>query len=335
MGKVRFGHLAPFAAVLADTEAEIRTDDGSLVFGPVLYGDIAGAYLELAAGDYDLKVTAPGNGETLINLAPFTLNEGDILYAVAAGDGTNQDLGVFAYPTDVEGFLLPTESEARLRLAHLAPFDADLADTAVDVKVDGTEVVTGFQYLDSTTYIEVADGEHLVEVFPTGVVTPVITGTVDLAANSDNTAIAHGGVYSYPLSLAVEVDDNSLPAAGMGKVRFGHLAPFTAVLSDTEAEIRTDNGSLVFGPVLYGDIAGTYLELAAGDYDLKITAPGNGEVLINLAPFTLKEGDILYALVVGDGTNQELGVFAYPTDVEGFLMTLEAKYQLYMPIILK
>ena len=67
------------------------------------------------------------------------------------------------------------------------------------------------------------------------------------AGLSDYTAIAHGGANGYDLSLEALLDDNNAPAAGNGKVRFGHLAPFDPVLANTAADIRTDDGSLVLG----------------------------------------------------------------------------------------
>jgi hypothetical protein len=151
----------------------------------------------------------------------------------------------------------------------------------------------------------------------------------------DYTVIAHGGANGYDLALQALLDDNDAPASGMGKVRFGHLAPFDPDLNDTEAEIRTDNGTVVAGPFLYGEIEELYAELDAGVYDLKVVATSDGATLINLAPFTLNEGDILYALAVGDGANQDLGVFAYPTDLQGFLLPQEALYELFLPVILK
>ncbi|HSG15503.1 MAG TPA: DUF4397 domain-containing protein, partial [Anaerolineae bacterium] len=226
----------------------------------------------------------------------------------------------FAQETSPQG---ASTAKAQVRIAHLAPFTETLSATGVDVKLDGSQVLTDFRYLSSTTYIELPVGEYLVEVFPTGEMTPAISGTVDLAENEDYTAIAQGGANGYPLALTALLDDNDLPAAGYGKVRFGHLAPFAPVLTDTEAEIRTDGGALVAGPFRFGEIEATYLELAAGEYDLEVTTPGAADVLIDLAPFTLSGGDILYALAVGDGTNQATGVFAYPTDLEGFLLPTE------------
>jgi len=335
-GKVRFGHLAPFAPVPADTAAEIRTDDGALVAGPFLYGEIDSVYAELPADTYDLKVVTAADGQTLINLAPFPLSGGDILYALAVGDGTNQDPGVFAYPTDEEGFLLKTEEDPpELRVAHLAPFADTLEGTAVDVKIDGMQILTDFQYLSSTTYLETTAGEHQVQVFPSGSMTPAISATVDLESNVDYSAFAIGGANGYSLTLKAEVDNNNAPVSGTGKVRFGHLAPFDPVPAKTAAEIRTDSGTLVAGPFLYEEIDNAYIELPAGTYDLWVTGAGGGPVFINLAPFTLNDGDILYALAVGDGSNQELNVFAYPTDVEGFLLPKEDLFKTYFPIVFK
>ena len=199
------------------------------------------------------------------------------------------------------------------------------------MEIDGTQVLTAVQYLSSTTYLTVSAGEYLVEILPTGTDTVALSDIVNLAANTENTAIAHGGANGYGLTLEALQDDNSAPAAGNGKVRFGHLAPFDPVLANPAADIRTDDGALVLGPVSYGDIAASYMELPAGEYDLRVTTAGGAELLINIAPFTLDDGDILYAVAVGDGGNQETGVFAYPTDLQGFL--LPAEFELILPII--
>ncbi len=72
----------------------------------MVFGAVA-PYLELPAGTYDLKITTPGGGATLINLAPVTFTAGHILSAFAIGDGTNQPLGGYALPSDPLGFVLP------------------------------------------------------------------------------------------------------------------------------------------------------------------------------------------------------------------------------------
>jgi len=95
---------------LAGTLADVRLDDGTLLLGGVKFGDVAG-YEELPAGTYDLKITTPGGDTTLINLAPITFTDGQILSAFAVGNGTIQPLGGFALPSDAEGFFLPLDDE--------------------------------------------------------------------------------------------------------------------------------------------------------------------------------------------------------------------------------
>jgi hypothetical protein len=85
--------------------------------------------------------------------------------------------------------------------------------------------------------------------------------------------------------------------------------------------------------VPFGAIA-DYLELAAGEYDLKITSPDGAVTLIDLMPVTLNDGDILSVFAVGDGTNQPLGAFAWPSDQVGFLLDLVQPYRIYLPLIL-
>jgi hypothetical protein len=282
------------------------------------FGDWTGAVKRI---DKMGGVTTVAGSEDLVAPTGLTVGPDGALYI--------SNKGIFPG----EGEVVRLAPQARLRVAHLAPFTDTLEGTAVDVKIDGTQILTAFQYLSSTTYLELAEGQYDVEVFPTGSMAPAITATVSLSNFVDYSAFAIGGANGYDLMLKPEVDDNGSPALGNGKVRFGHLAPFDPTLANTEAEIRTDDGALVAGPFLYGEIDSTYIELPAGMYDLRVVTAADGQPIIELFPFELKDGDILYALAVGDGTNQAPGVFAYPTDLEGFLLPTEIN--IYFPVSFK
>ncbi len=95
--KVRVVHAAPFASELADTAVSVRTDGGDLVNGltGVEFG-VASDYFELPAGNYDLNIATPDGSTRLIDLAPITLNSGDIVTLFAIGEGVNQPLGIYA-----------------------------------------------------------------------------------------------------------------------------------------------------------------------------------------------------------------------------------------------
>ena len=315
--KLRLGHLAPFANTLPGTTADVRLDDGTVILNDVVFGDVA-AYTELPAGTYDLKITTPDGSTTLINLAPATFSAGQIVSAFAVGEGNNQPLGGFALPSDAVGFFLPLDL-TRLQVAHLAPF---AATAPVTITLNGSPALTGFDYGDSTAYIDLPEGSYLVEVFPQGSTTPAITATVDLMGGSDYTAIAIGDGANQPLSLKALLDDNTPPAAGNFKLRLGHLAPFANTLPGTTADVRLDDGTVILNDVVFGDVA-AYTELPAGTYDLKITTPDGSTTLINLAPATFSAGQIVSAFAVGEGNNQPLGGFALPSDAVGFFLPLD------------
>ena len=326
--KLRLGHLAPFANTLAGTKADVRTDAGAIILDDVVFGDVA-SYLELAAGTYDLKITTPDGATTLINLAPVSFTSGQIVSAFAVGEGVNQDLGGFALPSNAVGFFLPLDT-ARLQVAHLAPF---AASAPVTITLNGTPALTGFDYGDSTAYINLAEGSYLVEVFPQSSATAAISATVNLVGGNDYTAIAIGDGVKQPLSLKALLDDNTAPAAGNFKLRLGHLAPFANTLAGTKADVRTDAGAIILDDVVFGDVA-SYLELAAGTYDLKITTPDGATTLINLAPVSFTSGQIVSAFAVGEGVNQDLGGFALPSNAVGFFLPLDTII-FYLPIIVR
>jgi hypothetical protein len=327
---LRLGHLAPFAA--GNATADVRLQDGTVVADDVNFSDVTG-YIPLPAGEYDLKITTPDGATTLIDPLPATFAEGDIVTAFATGDGTNQPLGAFAWPVDVEGFFLPLATDpAYLRVAHLAPFAMD-PDTSVTVSLNGSPALTDFAYGDSTPYIELDPGDYLVEVFPGGGATAAISETVTLAPATYYSAAAVGDGVNQPLGLVAVMDDNTAPAAGEFHLRLGHLAPFAAGMAT--ADVRLQDGTVVADDVNFGDVTG-YIPLPAGEYDLKITTPDGATTLIDPLPATFAEGDIVTAFATGDGANQPLGAFAWPVDVEGFFLPLATDTDMvyiYMPVV--
>ncbi len=340
---LRLGHLAPFADTADGTLADIRLQDGTLVMGNVPFGTVEDR-IELPAGEYDLKITTPGGDTTLIDPLPATFNSGDIVSAFATGDGTNQDLGVFAIINGAVGTFLPlvgdepSGDDARLYVAHLAAF-ADDDGSSVTVRLNGADALTDFKYGDSTGYITLPAGDYTVEILPTGTDSVVISGTVSLAAEQDYTAIAVGDGDNQPLGLLAFADDNSEPQDAFGKIRFGHVAPFASEALATRADIRlqdgTPKGSVIARNVPYGAMT-DYLTLAAGTYDLVITAPGGGTVLLDPPAITLGDGEVLTALVTGEGSNQDLNVFAISNGAQGaFIMdgTFTATTQIFLPVI--
>jgi hypothetical protein len=235
-----------------------------------------------------------------------------------------------ANPVVVVPVTMTVAEPAYLQVAHLAPF---AADASVTVLVNGAPALIDFNYGDSTGYLELPAGEYDIDIVPTGAMDPAISATVELMGNTYYSAIAYGDGVNQALGLMLLVDDNTAPAAGKFHLRLGHLAPFAA--GPATADIRLQDGTLVVGNVDFGDVTG-YIELDAGTYDLKITTPGGGTTLIDPLPVTFGEGDIITAFATGEGSNQPLGVFAWPPDTEGFFLPLAPTvFKLYLPIIFR
>jgi hypothetical protein len=218
------------------------------------------------------------------------------------------------------------QADARVWVAHLAPFAASVPDTAVTVRVNGVDALTDFQFGETSGgYVDLPATTALVEiVLPGGTV--AVSDTFALAADTDYTVAAIGDITHQPLELFALVDDNTPPPAGRAKVRLAHLAPFASTLPATAVDVRTDAGALVVPNVLYKGFNDPYLVLPTGVYDLKITTPGGGIDLLDLEPFLLADGQILGAFAIGDGTNQPLTVLP-------LLYAPGQPYYLYLPIV--
>jgi len=203
------------------------------------------------------------------------------------------------------------QADARVWVAHLAPFAATLPDTTVTVRVNGVDAIPDFQFGETSGgYLTLPAGVPLLVEIVLPDDTVAISETFTLVADTDYTVAAIGDGANQPLELFALVDDNTAPPAGQAKVRIAHLAPFASIPAATAVDIRTDDGLPVAINVLYKAFTDPYLSLPTGIYDLKITTPGGGVDLFDIPPFSLTDGEIVGAFAIGDGTNQPIQVLA-------------------------
>ena len=97
----------------------------------------------------------------------------------------------------------------------------------------------------------------------------------------------------------------TLPPANQGQVNIIHLAPFSTVLANTAVDVCTEANVPVTGAtnLHYLEQSG-FLNLPAGSYDWKVTQPGCGATIVDLAPFVLGDQGRITLLIIGDGVNQ-------------------------------
>ena len=204
-------------------------------------------------------------------------------------------------------------ADARVTVAHFAPFADTIEGTSVSVLLNDAVALENVVFKQFTDYIDLPAGEYKVDIVPTGTSTVAMTATYNLVDGQDYTVYAQGNGSLQPLELVALADDNTAPAAGNVKVRIVHAAPFASTPEGTEVSIRTAGGDLVAGlqGVPYGAATG-YLELPSDTYDLKV-ASNNGQVnYIDPLPVELPAGAIATLFAVGDIITQDLGIVATP-----------------------
>jgi hypothetical protein len=199
------------------------------------------------------------------------------------------------------------EGEARIRVVHASPDAPD-----VDVLLDDTEVLSDVPYLVASGYLETSAGDHNLKVNAAGTTTTVIDADATLADGTDYTVIASGLVAE--IEPIVLVDDNSAPAAGNVRVRAIHGAPSAPAVDVyvTAPDADLDAATPVLTNVAFGDVA-PYLEVPAGDYQVRVTPAGTKIVVIDSGALTLASGQVRTAIAVdapGGGAPFDLLVLA-------------------------
>ena len=206
-------------------------------------------------------------------------------------------------------------AQAKVAVAHFAPFASAIEDTAVNISVNGTpvEALQGVTFKQFTSYIDFAEGNYTIEVFPVGATEPAISGDFMLTDGMSYTVYAAGDGANQPLELRALVDDTTTPAAGNLNIRVVHAAPFADSLAATEVSIRTADGMVVNNLVgVPYNVDSGFFEVPAGTYDLKVASNDGLVNYIDPDPAPLPAGADVTLFAVGDGVNQPLGIIAFP-----------------------
>jgi hypothetical protein len=174
-------------------------------------------YLELAAGEYDIRVEDAANTLTVFD-ATVELAAEDYT-AVALGEVFNDDteLTVSIFQ-DTNGANID-DDEARVRAIHASP-DAPAVD--VTVNDDALTLFEDFEFGESSGYAVVDAGKYDVELRPATGGDPVTSANVTLEGGATYTIFAEGYLTpddepaDEPLEL-VPIQDKSAPPRGDGK----------------------------------------------------------------------------------------------------------------------
>lgn len=171
-----------------------------------------------------------------------------------------------------------------VRVIHASPF----VGTA-DVFVDGTKLLSSFQFGAVTDYVAVPPGPHKVQIalVGKGIGASVISETLAVSPGVVYTVAATGATPS-SLSLHVFVDSNLL-TPGTAQLRVYQLSPDAGSVS-----VDTGGKSLVSGIGYLS--ASNYLAIPAGSYNIGMDSPNNASLHVSA---TLKANTVTSVFAVG------------------------------------
>jgi hypothetical protein len=179
--RLRVVHASPDAP-----DVDVLLDDAE-VLGDVHYLT-ASDYLDVPAGDRNLKVNAAGTATTVIDAD------------VSLVDGTDYTVIATGLAEAIEPIVLqddnsaPASGNARVRAIHGAPGApaVDIYVTAPGADLETTiPLLANVEFGDVADYIDAPAGDYQVRVTPTGTKTVLIdSGTLTLSSGQVRTAIA-------------------------------------------------------------------------------------------------------------------------------------------------
>ncbi|MCC7206320.1 MAG: DUF4397 domain-containing protein [Anaerolineae bacterium] len=255
--------------------------NGELAVERMQFGTYTQVPWEGPYGFYNLTVTKAGQrSPVLAGLGQAELF-GDTVYVVAA-------------VSDVDPLLvLEDAAPGHVRITH-----AVAGAPNVDVYLDGaaTPAVTDLAFGASTGLVELAAGDHTVDIRATGAAAtdaPVFSGTVTVPAGATAEVVAQGLLEGEPaFSLGVyPIDRRGLD--GNARLYLIHASPTAPAV-----EIRSA-GEVIVPELAYGNIAGP-LDVPAGNYNPLALAPGQREASFALSDFEFLADTVYTIIAYGD-----------------------------------
>ncbi len=165
-----------------------------------------------------------------------------------------------------------------VRVFHAAP-DAGV----VAVFMDGSKILSNFQYGTLTGYIPVAGGSHTIQiaVIGKGVNAAILSQTISLQAGVPYTVVVLG-THSSGFSLHDFADNNSV-TGNRAKVRVYQMSPGTGTV-----DVNAGGNTLISG-LPYAQ-ASNYVSITPGSYMFDVTATQHtaaSTVPVKLSPWTV------------------------------------------------
>lgn len=315
--QVRVVHAAPNAPMVDVYVSAPGTDiTTEAPLGTFEFRGVLGA-VTVPAGTYQLTVTPAGDPNTIAFQVDATLlGSQDVIVAAVTNTGVGASpINLVVSPVEPRAVtpgsrnaatLLDADTPSDLRVVHASP-DAPNIDVVANDDF-GAPVVTNLAYPDATGFLTLPATDINVKVVPTGASTPVvIDADLSLVAGNALTVLAIDTLANIrPLVLT----DQTRRIATEAQVRIIHASPTAGDVDLYVVAPGTDITGVDpnFSAVPLGADTG-YVSLAAGDYDVVVTATGSKTAAIGPVTVSLAAGG-LYTAAARDeiGSGLPLGL---------------------------
>ncbi|WP_028117436.1 DUF4397 domain-containing protein [Ferrimonas senticii] len=260
--------------------------------------------LEVAAGEYQIRITAEGSKDAVFDTGTLTLEAGTDLLLAAVNNTLTGSSPVAVVAWSDEGTVTITDVNAgsELRVVHASP-DAP----EVNVLANGNAILTNVPYPVASGYLNVPAGDYNVQVEPAAAPgTFVIDADVTLDINTAYTVLAINELAE--IAPWVVTDDRRRIATEAG-LRLLHASPSAGnvdIYVGSDNDISDETPAFSDVPIM----AETgRVPLAAGTYFVTVTPTGSQDAAIGPLELTLEAGK-LYTAIARDqaGGGTPLGV---------------------------
>ena len=263
--------------------------------------------VEVAGGDYQIRITAAGTKTVVFDSGTVTLPEGaDLLVAATQNTGTGNSPVTLLVADGTSSFKIwDVNSTAQVRVVH-AVSDAPAVDVIAN---NALTLFDGISFPDVTGYTAVPAGDYTIDVAVDGDESTLAID--DAAITVENgmfyTAFANSDLASIGLDFVVDVPR---PIATAAQVRIFHASPDAGsvdiyVTPDGDiSSVSPAFAAVDFATPMLNETG--YVELAAGDYVVTVTGAGSKEAAIETGVLSLEVNKVYTAIAIdgvmeGDG----------------------------------
>jgi Domain of unknown function (DUF4397) len=283
--KLRVADLSPEAGAIdlyITNTGDITSVPASMV--NVGYGAVTD-FSEFVPGSYRLTFATAGTKDVLFQSAAQTFAEGGIstltVFPAIGGKLVNAEL-----LTSAGGTYLPNPF-GRLKAVNAVP-----DSPALNFKADGATLLSSVPFGGSSSYVTINAGARSLTLEAAnvpGTALATLAKTIDPARDYTTIAVNNLG----QAALAAFVDDNTLPAAGFAKVRFGN-----AMVGSTTVDALVNFASQASG-IPYPGVSSYYQLAASTTYTLTFATPGGVSVITTLSPVEIDAGAVYTVYLMG------------------------------------